>query len=275
MSSSDPHRPASHDAGGAIPGWLGPPGWPALPAEVQCRVEVWPNDTFAAAVSDEWQSLLRRNPAMRMVLPSGLTPQSVYRDLIRQGVSLAEATVILLDEFGGLAPDDPTRCELMLRRDFLDHIDLRADHFHRIDIDAPRNDLDDVCADHAAMVGTGVDLALLGIGTNGHVGMNEPGSHPEAPTRIVQLADSTSAAAASYGGSQPPTWGITTGMAELRSAQELWVLATGSRKAEIVQRALVEPASTDLPASWVLRHPRAVLWLDEDAAALTGLSPTS
>ena len=83
------------------------------PDEITCRVEVWPNDTFAAAVSDEWQSRLERNPTMRMLLPSGLTPQSVYRDLIRQRVSFTEATAILLDEFGGLTPDDPTRCVIV------------------------------------------------------------------------------------------------------------------------------------------------------------------
>ena len=256
-------------------GWMGPPGWPALPLEVQCRVEVWPADTFAAAVSDEWQERLRRNPSMRMLLPSGLTPQPVYRDLIRQRASFAGATAILLDEFGGLDPADPTRCERMLHRDFLDHIDLPARHFHRIDIDVPATEIDEVCANHAAMIGDGgIDLAVLGVGTNGHVGMNEPGSHPEAPTRVAELAASTAAAAANYGGSAAPTWGITTGLAELRASREIWVLATGRGKAEIVHRALTEPASTALHVSWVLRHPNTVLWLDEHAASLTDLTPS-
>lgn len=242
------------------------------PDEITCRVEVWPNDTFAAAVSDAWQERLATKPAMRMLLPSGLTPQSVYRDLIRQRVSFAEATAILLDEFGGLAPDDLTRCGLMLRRDFLDHIDLRAEQTFGIDVDA--DDLDDVCATHSAIVGDGgLDLAILGVGTNGHVGMNEPGSHPYDPTRVVQLAATTTAAAANYGGSGAPTWGVTTGLAELLAAREVWVLATGSRKAEVVQRALTERPSLDLPVSWIMRHRNAVLWLDEDAAARTGLSP--
>lgn len=255
--------------------WMGPPGWPALPLKGQCRVEVWPADTFAAAVSDEWQERLSRNPSLRMLLPSGLTPQPVYRDLIRQRVSFAAATAILLDEFGGLDLDDPTRCERMLHRDFLDHIDLPAGQFHRIDIDAAADEIDEVCANHAAMIGDGgIDLAVLGVGTNGHVGMNEPGSHPEAPTRAVELAPSTTAAATNYGGSASPTWGITTGLAELRASREIWVLAAGAGKAEIVQRALTEPASTALPVSWILRHPNAILWLDEDAAALTGRTPS-
>lgn len=208
---------------------------------------------------------------MRMLLPSGLTPAPVYRDIIRQGVSFADSTAILLDEFGGLAPDDPTRCELMLRRDLLDHIDLRADHFHGIDVDVDADDLDDVCATHSAIIGDGgLDLAILGIGTNGHVGMNEPGSHPDEPTRVVHLAASTTAAAAGYGGSGVPTWGVTVGLAELLAAREVWVLATGARKAEIVRRALTEPASLDLPVSWIVRHRNAVLWLDEEAASIRG-----
>ena len=255
-------------------GWMGPPGWPALPFDVQCRVEVWPADTFAAAVSDEWQDRLSGKPALRMLLPSGLTPQPVYRDLIRQRASFAAATAILLDEFGGLDPEDPTRCGRMLRRDFLDHIDLPTTQFHGIDVDAPTDEIDEVCANHAALIGDGgIDLAVLGVGTNGHVAMNEPGSHPEAPTRVVELAPSTTAAAATYGGSTPPRWGITTGLAELRASHEIWVLATGAGKANIVQRALTEPASTALPVSWVLRHPNAVLWLDEHAASLTDLTP--
>ena len=67
-----------------------------------------------------------------------------------------------------------------------------------------------------------------------------------------------------------PTWGVTAGLAELLAAREVWVLATGAHKAEIVRRALTEPVSLELPVSWIVRHRNAVLWLDEEAASLGG-----
>jgi glucosamine-6-phosphate deaminase len=103
---------------------------------------------------------------------------------------------------------------------------------------------------------------------NGHVGFNEPGSRPDDPTRLVRLAvSSREAATARYGAARTPTAGITIGLGRLLEAGECWLLVTGARKAAILRRALDEPEGPDCPASYLRRHPRLVVFADEDAAA--------
>jgi 6-phosphogluconolactonase/glucosamine-6-phosphate isomerase/deaminase len=117
----------------------------------------------------------------------------------------------------------------------------------------------------------GFDLCILGVGLNGHLGMNEPGSPNDAPTRRVELHTSSQASAAKYGVRQTPTWGVTIGLKELLASEEIWLLATGSSKAEIVARALEGEVTTDVPASLLRQHPNTTAWLDSSAA--TQLKP--
>jgi glucosamine-6-phosphate deaminase len=115
----------------------------------------------------------------------------------------------------------------------------------------------------------GLDLVVLGLGMNGHVGFNEPGSFADSPTRIVRLAASSRAAAmARYGAATVPTAGITVGMDRILAAGEVWLLVTGNRKAGILRRALRDPEDPDCPASCLRRHPNLAVIVDEEAAAL-------
>jgi glucosamine-6-phosphate deaminase len=115
----------------------------------------------------------------------------------------------------------------------------------------------------------GLDLAVLGLGMNGHVGFNEPGSSPDDPSRLVRLAvSSREAATARYGASSVPTAGITVGLARLLETEECWLLVTGERKAQILRRALDEPEGPDCPASYLRRHQRLTVFADEAAASL-------
>src|SRR5204862_4861762 len=119
---------------------------------------------------------LAERPALRVCLPTGLTPMPVYDRLAaavaRGESSFGQAEVFLLDEFGGVAPDDAGRCDQMLLRAFVSRVDLAPGRFHRFEL---QGDVDAECRRYEALIGAGCDLALLGIGTNGHVGMNEPG----------------------------------------------------------------------------------------------------
>jgi glucosamine-6-phosphate deaminase len=103
---------------------------------------------------------------------------------------------------------------------------------------------------------------------NGHVGLNEPGSGPDSPTRVVGTAAATQEAALRrYGAGRAPVTGITLGMDRLLAAGEIWLLVTGSRKADILARALNGPEGDDCPASFLRRHPRLWVIADEGAAA--------
>lgn len=231
------------------------------------QLEIHAGGGWAAAVAARLRERLAAHPHVRLCLPTGDTPAPAYRELAaavaRGETSLARAEVVLLDEFGGLPPDHPARCERMLRRELLDHVDLPEDRFHHPDLDAE-------LARFAGVVARGgLDLAVVGLGANGHVGLNEPGSTRHAPTRRVELAPPTIERAARYGdGADPaPTWGVTLGMAELLAAREVWLLVTGAHKAPILKRVLEGPVGAEAPASLLREHPRLLVLADEDAAA--------
>ena len=227
-------------------------------------------DAWAATVAEWLLERLRANPGLRVCLPTGLTPVPVYRRVAeaigRGGASFREAEVFLLDEFGGAAPDDPGRCDQMLWRFLLNDVDLPRERFHGFNLDG---DIDRTCRDVESLIGpAGVDLTLLGIGTNGHVGMNEPGTDAGSLTRRVTLTPETIAASARYfTHGRLPTWGVTMGLGTIGRSQEVWLLASGAGKASIARATVEGPVTPDVPASLLRNHPRAVFVLDDEAAS--------
>jgi glucosamine-6-phosphate isomerase len=223
---------------------------------------------WATWVAERVIERVRQTPALTLCLPTGLTPLPIYdrlADAVRTGrVSFAQAVVVLLDEFGGVAAEDPGRCDQTLQRFLLDRIDLPPGRFHRFDLSG---DLDAACRAHEAAVGTGCDLALLGVGVNGHIGMNEPGTPADTLTRRVALAPETTAAAARYFSHDGlPTWGVTMGIGTIRRSREVLVLASGPAKAPIARRIVEGPVTPDVPATLLRDHDNAQLVLDENAA---------
>lgn len=233
------------------------------------NLEIIPAAEWADRVAECWIDALRAQPDLTMCLPTGTTPQLVYSAVgtaVAAGeVSFAGSTVFLLDEFGGLAPGDPGRCDTMIRRDLLDRIDLPESSFHRFDPDEA--DLDHEVARYwSSVMATGLDLTMVGIGLNGHVGLNEPGSAVDATARRVDLQASTLSSQRRYGGDHPATWGLTLGLMEILSSQELWFLANGEAKAAIVAEVLEGPITLERPASQLRAHDNLRVFLDEAAA---------
>jgi glucosamine-6-phosphate deaminase len=235
------------------------------------RLEILPAAAWARTVAAELAARLAARPGLRLCLPTGDTPTPLYAELValegRGACSFAGATVVLLDEWVGLDAGDPARCDTRLRAQLVDRL-VAPPAFVPIDVDGP--DIDDAVATHDAAAAV-LDLALLGIGANGHVGFNEPGSTPDDRTRVVALAQaSRDAAVPRYGASRVPTAGVTVGMDRLLAAGEVWLLVTGAAKAGILCRALREPEGPACPASWLRRHPRLVVFADEAAASQLG-----
>ncbi|HWQ32430.1 MAG TPA: glucosamine-6-phosphate deaminase [Blastocatellia bacterium] len=228
-------------------------------------------NSWVNGIASLWRDRLRLRPELKICAPSGQTPVRAFAAMARSvaagEVSFSRAEIFLLDEFGGLDRDDAGRCENMVRRDLISHIDLPASHFHTINIDA--DDLNAVCRDYEAQIGAGFDLTILGIGTNGHLGMNEPGSAPDSTVRRVELADSTIQASARYvNGAQLPVWGVTVGLKQILASREVWVLANGVGKAEIIRRVIAGEADANVPASLLRDHPNCSFFLDAAAASL-------
>lgn len=237
------------------------------------RVDVFPAAAWADRVAAELAGRLAARPRLRMVLPTGDTPSPVYARLVAMAlegtVSFARAEVILLDEYVGLPPGHPARCDARLRRELLDRLPSPPHAFHAIAID--ERDAAGGAATHDAVAARGVDLAVLGLGSNGHVGLNEPGSRPDDPTRVVRLAASSRRAAAErYGADPPPSAGVTLGLDRLLAAGEAWLLVTGAGKARVLARVLEAPEGPDCPASYLRRHRALRVIADEPAAAELG-----
>ncbi|MEW6160404.1 MAG: glucosamine-6-phosphate deaminase [Verrucomicrobiota bacterium] len=220
------------------------------------------------AVASLWRDRLRLKPDLRMCLPSGHTPNPIFAAMIKSvaagQVTFRDAEVFALDEYGGLHPSDPGKCVNMLRHYLLDHVDLPSNRFHGIDVDAA--DVDEVCRQYDQLIGSGFDLTLLGLGVNGHLGINEPGSDPNSPTRRVDLDPITTQGTTRYlTHGHLPTWGATVGLKPLLGSKEVWLMANGPHKMEIVQRVLEGEISNQIPASLLRNHPNA--WLIVDAKA--------
>jgi glucosamine-6-phosphate deaminase len=233
-------------------------------------------EEWAAKVASLFIGRLKANPDLRVCLPTGLTPVPIY-DRIAEAVaasevSFARAEVFLLDEFGGVDANDPGRCDQMLDRFLIGRIDLPRARFHRLDL---AGDIDEACRAYEDAVGGGCDLSLLGIGTNGHIGMNEPGSAKDSLTRRVDLAPDTIAASARYfGHARLPTWGVTMGLGTIRRSGEIWILASGRTKAAIVEETLRGPVTTNIPATQLRDHSSSLLIADDDALAVVARAPS-
>jgi 6-phosphogluconolactonase/glucosamine-6-phosphate isomerase/deaminase len=239
------------------------------------RLEVVAADAWADRVARELIDRIRARPALRLCLPTGDTPTPVYERLVaatqRGDLSFTGVTIVALDEFVGLEPWDPARCDQRLRRELLDGLAEPPRAVHLVDAADP--DPAAAAARHDAIASEGLDLVLLGLGMNGHVGLNEPGSGPDSPTRVVEIAATSRAAATErYGAGTAPTHGITLGMDRLLGAREVWLLATGERKQAILARTLRDAETSEVPVTFLRRHPRLTVFADEAAAGGEGYS---
>jgi glucosamine-6-phosphate deaminase len=213
---------------------------------------------------------LRARPQVRLILPTGHTPLGMYEALrahAADGSLAAEhATLFQLDEYLGFAPDDERSYRAYLRRE-LRGIQLGA--FHGLDGSAA--DPAAECARHQASLDEApIDLVVLGIGRDGHVAFDEPGSPPAAGVRRVELHPATREdAAAELGGlDRVPREALTVGLRTLRAAREIVLLASGEAKAAAMRAMLEDEPGPACPASLLRDHPRLTIVCDRPAAAL-------
>jgi glucosamine-6-phosphate deaminase len=185
-----------------------------------------------------------------------------------EGLSFARATFFNLDEYLGLAPDHPASYHVYMEENFYELVDADPVRVHVPDGSAP--DPETECERYEVTIreAGGVDLAVLGIGRNGHIGFNEPGAPFGSRTRVVRLAESTRRVnAADFEGNRAPERAITVGMATVFEAREVLLLASGANKAGAVAAAVEGEISESVPASMLRRHPNTTFLLDAEAAS--------
>jgi glucosamine-6-phosphate deaminase len=202
-------------------------------------------------------------------LATGRTMTGVHAELVRmhrdEGLSFRDVTTFNVDELWPLAPDDPRSFHDVMRRQLFAHVDLDPARTHVPDGSLPLDRLPGACADyeHAIQAAGGLDLLLLGLGSNGHLAFNEPGSPADSRTRLVTLEEATRERA----GGDVPEHAISVGLGTILEARAIVLLAFGREKAEVVQRALTGEVTDALPASVLQRHADVHVLLDPDAAA--------
>lgn len=212
-----------------------------------------------------------RHPQIVLGLATGGTMEPVYAHLRaahRVGLSFAGVQSFNLDEYVGLSPDHPGSYHSYMRKHLFDAIDMDPARGH-----VPRGDAPDPVQEAAryeqAIAGAGgVDLQLLGIGKNGHIGFNEPPSDGASRCRVVTLAEETRRANAAYfPDGQTPLRAITMGVGTILDARACVLLATGATKAKAVAAMIDGPVTPDCPASALQRHPDVTVICDPAAAA--------
>jgi len=235
-------------------------------------------EAVGLAAAERVTEVLGRDPRASLALPTGESPMGMYEALVRGhragGLSFAQATTFNLDEYVGLGPEDAQSCCAFMEAQLFRHVDLDRRRVHLLD--GLAGDLEAECARYERELAAagGVDLGILGIGANGHVGFNEPGTPLDSRTSVLALAERTLVDNARLypPGTVLPVRGLTMGLGTVLAARGLVLLAFGPRKAEAIRAAVEGPVSEDCPASVLQRHPNATVLLDRAAAARLGRS---
>jgi glucosamine-6-phosphate deaminase len=229
-------------------------------------------DEVAALAADTIEALVRARPSCVLGLATGSSPVPAYAELVarhRAGTGPAYDAVeaFLLDEYVGLPPGHPQSYRATIARELTDDLGIPADRVHGPDPSDPRTA--GAAYEQQLLDAGGIDLQVLGIGSDGHLAFNEPGSSLASATRIKTLQDETRRDNARFFGSvdEVPRHVLTQGLGTILRARHLLLVATGAGKAEAVAAAVEGPLTASCPASVLQLHPHATVLLDLDAAA--------
>jgi glucosamine-6-phosphate deaminase len=232
---------------------------------------------LGTAAADAVQAFLGEDPAGVLGVATGSSPEPLYAELARRRRERALVTdglsLVALDEYVGLPPDHPESYLSFVRSRIA--VPLGVPDARVVVPDGAAPDPEEAAAEHERRIRRlgGAGLQIVGIGANGHLGFNEPGSPFDGISRVVRLADRTRRDNARYFGGDPeavPTHAITQGIATIMSARRILLLASGERKAAALAAAFAGPVTEDMPASVLQRHPHVTLVADR--AALAGLA---
>jgi glucosamine-6-phosphate deaminase len=228
---------------------------------------------LARALARRVIEAIRTRPDLVLGLPTGRTPQLLYAELGAltrdTGTDWSAVRTFNLDEFVGHGGDDPESYRQYMERLLFAEVGVSPAHVGFLDGQAP--DLEEECDryERAIVAAGGMDLMILGIGVNGHIGFNEPAPGLQARTHRAELCRETREAnAALFGGdiSRVPTGGLSMGMATILRSRAIVLMATGEEKAAAMTAMLEGPITTAVPASFLQLHADVTLMLDREAS---------
>ena len=230
-------------------------------------------DALSARAAEIVTAQIRRKPNSVIGFATGSTPKGLYNRLIEnhraRGLDFSKVTTFNLDEYVGLPPEHDQSYHDYMWSNLFDHINVNPSNVH-----IPHgmaDDVDEFCRWYEQQIEAagGIDLQILGIGANGHLAFNEPGSSLGSRTRIKTLTEKTVQDNARFfdDPDEVPEYAITMGIGTIMEANKLLLLASGTRKAQAIKDTLEGPVTAMVPATIVQLHRQAHVLLDEDAAS--------
>lgn len=238
------------------------------------RVAIFPDEhDVAQALARRIADLVGIHPRLVLGLPTGRTPLALYRELVAlhaAGVDFSGVTTFNLDEFLGLPSSHPGSYRSFMEQHLFSHVNVRPENRHFLDGSTQDPDAECLRYEREIALAGGIDLQVLGIGTNGHIGFNEPARTLESRShRATLMPETRRSNAALFGGdpSKVPPEALSMGMATILHARAIVLVATGQSKASCIERVVHGPLTTDLPGSFLQLHDDVDIMLDEPAAA--------
>lgn len=241
-----------------------------LPVDVIIRSDAHDGCLLGAGILAE---TVRKKPDAVLGLAAGRSPERLYRELVRMhredGLDFSRVTTFNLDEYVGLSPTHPQSYHHFMNERLFRHIDIDPSNTHVPDASA--EDLAAECRDYERRIASagGIDVQLLGLGRNGHIGFNEPPASPDSRTGVVTLSEQTLNDNAAVFGDRDaiPRRAVTMGIATIMEARRVVLLAFGPTKVHAVTQMIEGPQAANCPASALQSHPQVTIVLDNASAA--------
>lgn len=233
-------------------------------------------DRANAAAAELLAGWLASPTTRHVMVAAGNTPIELYRRIARQALNLSHLHVYALDEYVGVPLSEPRNCANLLRREVGQAWGIPPVQFHHLTSmakDAPAD-----VRDYESRIeqAGGLDVVILGLGQNGHLGFNEPGSAEDGPGRLLDLERiSIEANRTWFGGDYAPAQGVTVGLKTILASRHILVLAYGSHKTAAVQAMVQGPRGAHSPASFLQGHSQTHVFLDQAAAGPLASTPGS
>lgn len=239
------------------------------------KLEIYESEqALAHALAVSIASAIAEHPDIVLGLPTGRTPIALYQELVtltrERALDWSRARTFNLDEFVGLGDSAPGSYRRFMQENLFQHVNIPPENVGFLDGRAA--DLDEECERYEQAIQTagGIDLMILGIGANGHIGFNEPCDVLPARTHKVTLEEPSRAGNALWFGGDVdavPRQALSMGMATILNAREVVLMATGEGKSDAVKEMIAGGITTQLPASFLHVHPHVTVMVDDDAAA--------
>jgi galactosamine-6-phosphate isomerase len=228
-------------------------------------------EILAQSVADYIHNLVKQKPDATLVLTSGDTPRRAYQLLAAQAVAeeFTNCMIIGLDEWVGIGPENEGSCQYIVEENLLKPLGISSANYTFFD--GLSDNLPAECqrVDTLIKVRGGLDFIIVGVGLNGHIGLNEPGYDFDNYCHVTELAEITIEVGQKYFKFETPlTQGITIGLKHLLEAKTAMLMAGGEKKAEIIRQTVSAEISSEIPSTVFQLHKNGLIWLDEAAGSL-------